>query len=80
MSQKKIPDAALNGASCVKFATAGKDSAGLSNTLTQEDLLLCSKADAGPASPSVVERLNLLRYLPSLHDAAMLLAQIGARL
>lgn len=38
------------------------------------------KAEHGGAEAFWVERWGLVRYLPSLHDAALFLAQIGGRL
>jgi len=38
------------------------------------------RAELGSAETFWVERWGLVRYLPSLHDAALFLAQIGGRL
>ena len=38
------------------------------------------RAEHGSAETFWVERWGLVRYLPSLHDAALFLAQIGGRL
>ncbi|MCB1975343.1 MAG: hypothetical protein KDE65_13060 [Burkholderiaceae bacterium] len=38
------------------------------------------KAEHGSAESFWAERWGLVRYLPSLHDAALFLAQIGGRL
>ena len=83
MTQKKTPDptkAESSAPNTAQSIATGKDFHALRSAFAQQGHHLHSIAAPNGTTTSWAERWGLVRYLPSLHDAALFLAQIGGRL
>lgn len=83
MIQKKTPDptkAESSAPNTAQSTATGKDFHALRSAFAQQGHHLHSIAAPNGATTYWAERWGLVRYLPSLHDAALFLAQIGGRL
>ena len=83
MTQKKTPDptkAESSAPNTAQFIATGTDFHALRSAFAQQGHHLHSIAAPNGTTTYWAERWGLVRYLPSLHDAALFLAQIGGRL
>lgn len=83
MIQKKTPDpttAESSATDTTQFTATGEEFNALRNAFAQHGHRLHSMTAPGGNTTYWAERWGLVRYLPSLHDVAMFLAQIGGRL
>ncbi len=83
MIQNNTPNptkAESNAPNTAQPSTTDKEFNALCNALAQCGASLHSTAAPGASTTYWPERWGLVRYLPSLHDAALFLAQIGGRL
>lgn len=83
MIQKKTPDPTKAESSAQNTAQStgtGEEFNTLRSAFAQHGHSLHSVTAPGGSATYWAERWGLVRYLPSLHDAALFLAQIGGRL
>ncbi len=83
MTPKKTPDptkAESSAPNTVQPIATDKDFHALRSAFAQQGHHLHSIAAPDGTATYWAERWGLVRYLPSLHDAALFLAQIGGRL
>ena len=83
MTQKKTPDptkAESSAPNTAQFTDTGAQFNTLRSAFAQQGHNLHRVAAPDGTTAYWVERWGLVRYLPSLHDAALFLAQIGGRL
>jgi len=83
MTPKKTPDPTKAESSAPNTAqpiATDKDFHALRSAFAQRGHHLQSVAAPDGTTTYWAERWGLVRYLPSLHDAALFLAQIGGRL
>lgn len=81
--QKNTPNstkAASNASNTAQPTATGKEFNALCRAFAQRGHSLHSTAAPDGSTTCWAERWGLARYLPSLHDAALFLAQIGGRL
>jgi hypothetical protein len=81
--QKKTPDptkAESSAANTAQSIATSKEFNALRSAFAQQGHYLHSLIAPGGKTTFWAERWGLVRYLPSLHDAALFLAQIGGRL
>ena len=83
MTQKKTPDptkAESSAPNTAQSTATDKDFHALRSAYAQQGHHLHSVTSKDGATTYWAERWGLVRYLPSLQDAALFLAQIGGRL
>jgi len=83
MTQKKTPDptkAESSAPNTAQSTATDKDFHALHSAFAEQGHHLQSVAAPDGTTTYRAERWGLVRYLPSLHDAALFLAQIGGRL
>ena len=83
MTQKKTPDptkAESSATDTAQFTDTGEEFNTLRHAFAQHGHHLHSVTAPGGNTTYWAERWGLVRYLPSLHDAALFLAQTGGRL
>ena len=83
MIQKKTPDptkAESSAPNTAQFTARDTDFHALRSAYAQQGHNLHSVKTKNGTTTYWAERWGLVRYLPSLHDAALFLAQIGGRL
>lgn len=83
MIQKKTPDptkAESSAPNTAQSIATSEEFNTLRSAFAQQGHRLHSIAAPGGTTTYWAERWGLVRYLPSLHDAALFLAQIGGRL
>ena len=83
MTQKKTPDptkAESSAPNTAQFIATDKDFHALRSAYAQQNHHLHSVTTKDGTTTYWAERWGLVRYLPTLHDAALFLAQIGGRL
>ena len=83
MTQKKTPDptkAESSAPNIAQFIATREEFNALRSAYAQQGHHLHSVTSKDGTTTYWAERWGLVRYLPSLHDAALFLAQIGGRL
>ena len=83
MTQKKTPDptkAESSAPNTAQFTARDTDFHALRSAYAQQGHYLHNVKSQTGTTTYWAERWGLVRYLPSLHDAALFLAQIGGRL
>ena len=83
MTQKKTPDptkAESSAPNTAQFIATSDEFNTLRSAFAQHGHSLHSVTAPGGSTTYWAERWGPVRYLPSLHDAALFLAQIGGRL
>ena len=83
MTPKKTPDptkAESSAPNTAQSIATSEEFKTLRSAFSQQGHHLHSVTSKDGATTYWAERWGLLRYLPSLHDAALFLAQIGGRL
>ena len=83
MTRNKAPDptkAESSAPNTAQFIATSDEFNALRSAYAQQGHHLHSVAASDGTTTYWAERWGLVRYLPSLHDAALFLAQIGGRL
>ena len=83
MTQKKTPDptkAESSATNTAQFTATSEKFNALRSAFAQQGHHLHSVKSPGGSTTYWAERWGLVRYLPTLHDAALFLAQIWGRL